>query len=127
MLSETVEEKQHVLFGCEAVKDIAGPPIHGVASRHQPLVVLHEFTVPNDQLSVVPDLFDARTNGHEISWIVNAQETPVIKNHPRPFCLIAWRDSTRFSGAFNFHLCPDGDEVVKRQHRSGVGGRRCQS
>ena len=116
-----LEERRYFLLSRQTVQHIAGPPIHGVAGRHQTLVVLHEFAVPNDKLAVVPYLFDICADGDIRGGLVHPQEAPIIQNHPGAFCLIARSDGACFPGAFNFHLRTDGNEIVQRQHRSGVG------
>ena len=47
---------------------------------------------------------------------------PIVQNNPRAFGFITRRDGTGFTGAFDFHLSPNGDEVIQGQHRCGIAG-----
>ena len=59
--------------------------------------------------------------------LVNAQKPPVLQHHPRTLGLVAWRDGAGLARPFNFHLRPDGDEIIQRQHGGGVGGSSRQT
>ena len=95
---------------------IAGPPIGTVPCWNQIFVVLHEFPIADYKFSVIPNLLDICTNAGETWSIIKTCETPILKNNPRAVCLIRWSDCTGFSRSLNFHLCPDGDEIIQRKH-----------
>ena len=108
-----IEEEGHVLLGGQTVDHITGPPVHRVPCGHQTLVVLHEFPVADHQFSVVPNLFDSVAERGVRCGVINAQESPVLQDHPRTLGFVARRDGARFSGTLNFHLRSNGDEIIQ--------------
>ena len=126
-LLKDVDKRVHVVLRHQTVQHVAGPPIHRVSSWHEPLVVLHELTVPDDQLAVVPYLLHLLTQGRIGAGLVHTKETTVLQHHPRPFSFVTGGDGAGFTGALDFHLRPDRDEIVQRQHGGGVGGRSGQT
>ena len=45
----------HVILCLQRIDEIACPPIAGVPSRNEVLVVLHELSIANDNLAIVPN------------------------------------------------------------------------
>ena len=52
------QKMSYIVLRHQVIEHVTGPPIHRVACGNQFLVVLHELSIPDDQLTVVPDLFE---------------------------------------------------------------------
>ena len=116
-----------VVLRGQRVEHVGGPPVGGVAGRHQRLVVLHEFAVAQHQLAVVPDRGHVLAQGKVGVQIVNAAEGTVAQDDPGSLAFVARGDGAGFARALDFHLRPDGDEVVHGRHARGIGAGRSQA